>query len=174
MNNQKYLCECLSYSNQTCYLDAPLYHLSVYQSSRQSDNPFPLYGNFMKRRENKPIFGSSYLRNTCRDLVEIWNGGYWGWRASPQQKLSGFVQAAWSYYVHKNCIIVLPVNILTGMVRQLLGQHNTLPCVFYLFINYLWPDLGHPHTSNIPTLTINNFRWQSAIPLKFGQQCVPT
>jgi len=67
MNNHKYLCNCLSYSNQTWYQDAPLHHLFVYHISRQSDNLFPPYGNFntfTKRRKkggNKPIFGSSYL-----------------------------------------------------------------------------------------------------------------
>jgi len=59
----------------------------VYQISRQSDNPFPLYGNFhtkKKRRqkkkkekeETKPVFESLYLGNAWHDLVEIWNVGY--------------------------------------------------------------------------------------------------
>ena len=29
----------------------------------------------------------------------------------------------------ENDVFVLPVNILTGVVRQLLGPHDTLPCV---------------------------------------------
>jgi len=33
---------------------------------------------------------------------------------------------------------------------------------------------GLPNTSNLPTLTINNVKLKTAIPLKFGQQCVPT
>ena len=33
---------------------------------------------------------------------------------------------------------------------------------------------GLPHTSNLPTLTINNFRLRVAIPLKFEQQWAPT
>jgi len=77
MNNRKYLCECLLYSNETLYQDAPLHHLPVYQISKHSDKPFPLYGNlntFMKRRKNeetKPIFGNSYLENAWRNLLEI-------------------------------------------------------------------------------------------------------
>jgi len=47
-----------------------------------------------KNKETKPIFESSYLGNAWRNLVENLNVGYWWWRASPQQKLSGFVQAA--------------------------------------------------------------------------------
>ena len=38
-----------------------------------------------EKEKTKPIFESSYLRNACRDLVEIGNVGYWQWRASPQQ-----------------------------------------------------------------------------------------
>jgi len=55
--------------------DAPLHHLSVYQSSRQSDNPFPLYGKKKrqekKNEETKPVFESLYLGSAWRDLVEI-------------------------------------------------------------------------------------------------------
>ena len=29
----------------------------------------------------------------------------------------------------ENDVFVLPVNVLTGVVRQLLGPHDTLPCV---------------------------------------------
>jgi len=39
------------------------------------------------------------------------------------------IQAAWSLHINENRIIVRPVNILTGVVRQLLGPRNTLPCV---------------------------------------------
>jgi len=56
VNNQKYLCEHLSYSNETWYQNAPLHYLSVYQISMQSGNLFPLYGNFntfTKRRNKK-------------------------------------------------------------------------------------------------------------------------
>ena len=29
----------------------------------------------------------------------------------------------------ENCVFFLPVNILTGVTRRLLGPHDTLPCV---------------------------------------------
>jgi len=60
----------------------------VYQISKQSDNPFLLYGSFhtkTKRRKNKntkeneetkPNFESLYLGNAWRNLVEIWNIEY--------------------------------------------------------------------------------------------------
>jgi len=83
MNNRKYLCEYLLYSNKAWYQDASLHRLSVYQISKYSDYPFPLYGNFntftkrrnkqkeKKNKETKPIFGISYLGNAWCDLVEI-------------------------------------------------------------------------------------------------------
>ena len=33
----------------------------------------------------------------------------------------------------ENCIFFLPVNILTGVTRRLLGPHDTLPCVLIYF-----------------------------------------
>jgi len=50
-----------------------------------------------KNEKTKPIFASSYLGNAWRDLVGIWNVGYWRWRASPQLKLSGFIESVRSY-----------------------------------------------------------------------------
>ena len=32
----------------------------------------------------------------------------------------------------ENCVFFLPVNILTGVTRRLLGPHDTLPCVLML------------------------------------------
>ena len=38
----------------------------------------------------------------------------------------------------ENCVFFLPVNILTGVTRQLLGPHDTLPCVLiYIFFQNL-------------------------------------
>ena len=36
----------------------------------------------------------------------------------------------------ENCVFFLPVNILTGVARRLLGPHDTLPCVLMLGFNY--------------------------------------
>ena len=41
----------------------------------------------------------------------------------------------------ENCIFFLPVNILTGVARQFLGPHDTLPCV--LMMQYIYQQL-HP------------------------------
>ena len=54
-----------------------------------------------RKEEIKPTFEISYLGNAMCDLVEIWNVEYWWWRASPQQKSSGFIQAAQRYIYAK-------------------------------------------------------------------------
>jgi len=46
-------------------------------------------------------------------------------------------------YIRENCIIVLPVNILTGLARWLVGPHNTLLCVL---IHY---TVQHPVENSI-------------------------
>jgi len=36
--------------------------------------------------------------------------------------------------IRENHIVVLPVNILMGVAYQLLGPHNTLPCVLIIYL----------------------------------------
>jgi len=45
-------------------------------------------------------------------------------------KIFGFRTSSTKLHICKNCIIVLSVNILTGVARQLLGPHGTLPYVY--------------------------------------------
>ena len=120
------------------YQDAPLHRLSVYQISRYSDYVLSPYGNFntltkrRKRRklseETKPIFESLYLGNTCYDFVTIWNVEYWRWRASLQQKSSGFVKATWWYptiYTWKyHYFSSYPYTHRCGMLVSLAAQHT--------------------------------------------------
>ena len=43
-----------------------------------------------------------------------------------------YAPASWAA---ENCVFFLPVNILTGVTRRLLGPHDTLPCVLiHIFI----------------------------------------
>jgi len=44
-------------------------------------------------------------------------------------KIIRFHTSSMKVRIRENRIIVLPVNILTGVVRRLLGQHDTLLCV---------------------------------------------
>ena len=40
-----------------------------------------------------------------------------------------FHQGSTELWRCENCVFFLPVNILTGVTRRLLGPHDTLPCV---------------------------------------------
>ena len=90
-----------------------------------------------KNEETKPIFEVAYLGNAGSDFAQIWNVECWSflffcwsWRACPQQKSSCFIKAAQSYGGAKIApVFALPVNILMGVARRLLGPHNTLPYV---------------------------------------------
>ena len=128
----------LLYSNETWYHDAPLHHLPVHQISKHSDNLFPLYGNFntfMKRRrkkneETKPIFGSSYV--SWKFLARFsWNlkCGVLTVEGISTAKIVRFRKSTTKVHIRENRIIVLPINILTGVAHRLLGPHDTLPCV---------------------------------------------
>ena len=87
-----------------------------------------------KNEETKPISESWYLRNAWCDFVTIWNVGYWWWRASLQQKLSGFVKAAWRYiHIHEKCIHYCSFCHLScqythgcGTPASLAAQHTTV------------------------------------------------
>jgi len=107
----------------------PLHHLSVYQISRQLDNLFLHYGNFhtlTKRRKNeetKAIFEGSYLRNTLS-----WNlkCGVLMMEGISTAKIVQLCTSSTKLHIRENCVTVLPVNILMGVVRYLLGPHDTL------------------------------------------------
>ena len=44
----------------------------------------------------------------------------------------------------ENCIFFLPVNILTGVARWLLGPHDTLPCVLIPYnYSFNWFKVSH-------------------------------
>ena len=44
-------------------------------------------------------------------------------------KMVLFHQGSTELWRCENCVFFLPVNILTGVTRRLLGPHDTLPCV---------------------------------------------
>ena len=43
----------------------------------------------------------------------------------------------------ENDVFVLPVNILTGVARRLLGPHDTLPCVLIIICDRILEN--HPY-----------------------------
>jgi len=66
------------------------------------------------------------LGNAWCDLFEIWNLGYWHWRASPQQKSSDFVPAAQSY-VYTKIELLFFLLIYSQVLRAgFLGRTTTV------------------------------------------------
>jgi len=109
----------------------------------KSDNTFPLYGTYTLRwkeenKESKPIFESLYLGNARHDLVEIWNVGYWVWRASPQQKLSGFVQSARSFVYVKILLLFFLSIYLQVWCIGFLGNMTHYHVFWLLRMEYLY------------------------------------
>ena len=82
-----------------------------------------------KNEETKPIFEVAYLGNAWSDFAHIWNVECWRWRECPRKKIVLFHQGSTELRRCENCVFFLPVNILTGVARRLLGPHDTLPCV---------------------------------------------
>ena len=83
----------------------------------------------------KLIFESFYLMDAWHDLVKIWNVEYQQWRASPQQKLSSFVEAAQNYVCTKVALLFFlsiypPVwhdgfdTLLCVLILCFLSHHN--------------------------------------------------
>ena len=59
----------------------------------------------------------------------------------------------------ENCIFFLPVNILTGVTRWLLGPHDTLPCVL-IYLKFLKSCEDFNNSSNTSfQYTISRFSY---------------
>ena len=131
----------LTYSKQICYQDAPLHNLSVYQVSRQSNNLFPLHGNFhtlTKRRKNKET--KQFLKVHISEMPGEVYLKFGMWRTDSRGHLHskncpGFYKQHEVTYVHENCIIVLPVNYSQVWCVGFLG-HKIL-CVLISFTDIL-------------------------------------
>ena len=122
-----------------------MYPPSVCQMSRQSDMAFEFYSSFCKcakrkrkirrkkKEETEPIFEVAYLWNAKRfrsnlECKVLQLGGM------STAKIVLFHQGSTELWRCENCIFFLPVNILTGVTRRLLGPHDTLPCVLICII----------------------------------------
>ena len=67
------------------------------------------------------------------------------------------------YYTYHMCML----HIL--FVKSPVKAGFDFEFAHYIFVTG-FAKRGLPHTSNLPTLTINNFGLKTAIPLKFEQQ----
>ena len=82
-----------------------------------------------KNEETEPIFEVAYLGNARSDFAQIWNVECCSWGGMSTAKIVLFHQGSTELRRCENCVFFLPVNILTGVTRRLLGPHDTLPCV---------------------------------------------
>ena len=96
---------------------------------------------------------SCYTQEWLGDETEPLSG--FSWRGGAERETNGILM--WS----KAFIITKPST----------GEEVSKDTYIFLYIYVTgFVKRGLPHTSNLPTLTINNFRLKTAIPLKFGQQ----
>jgi len=137
-----------------------LYCLAVYQISGQSDNGFAFDENFCcltKRRktnqkypeETQPIFEGSYLGNTWRNLVEIWNVRWWCWLEFPLQKSVGFIEVSHSYiYVKIALLFFLLITHGCGAPASWAIWHTTVCLDAHNYVNSTFCKRGSYSCSN--------------------------
>ena len=134
--------ERLAYSSQQWYRDAPLFPPSLCQISRQSDMAFAFYSSFCKcekRQKNKKKmkklsqFLKSHISGTLEASLPNLVCAVLKLEGVSTAKIVLFHQGITELQRCDNCVFFLPVNILTGVVRRLLGPHDTLPCVLILY-----------------------------------------
>jgi len=100
-----------------------------------------------KKNETQPIFEGSYLRNTWRDLVEIWNGRWWRWPAFPSQKSVGFIEVLQSYICVKIALLFfLLITHGCGMPASWAARYATMCFDLFknstaAFLEAFWVDL---------------------------------
>ena len=104
------------------------------QISRQSDIAFAFYSSFCKcakrgskYEEKKTKKLSQFLKPHISGTLEaiLLKFGMWSLKLEGMStaKIVLFHQGSTELQRYENCVFVLPVNILTGVVRQLLGPH---------------------------------------------------
>ena len=72
---------------------------------------------------------SQFLKSHISGMPEVISLNFGMWSAEVGAKIVLFHQGITELRRCENCIFVLPVNILTGVARRLLGPHDTLSCV---------------------------------------------
>ena len=103
---------------------------------------FEFYSNFCKcatrkrkirRRRKKTKKLSQFLKSHISGTLEAISLKFGMWSAAVggnvHSKIVLFHQGSTELRRCENCVFFLPVNILTGVTRRLLGPHDTLPCV---------------------------------------------
>ena len=82
-----------------------------------------------KKTKKLSQFLKSHISGTCEAIslkFGMWSAAVGG---HVHRKIVLFHQGSTELRRCENCVFFLPVNILTGVTRRLLGPHDTLPCV---------------------------------------------
>ena len=88
-----------------------------------------------KTKKKKRNFGRSYLGNGLSDFLQIWNVDSPSWRETLQQIWFQSDKPSPRYKsVKMTFSFFLSIYSRVCMARQLLGPHDTLPCVLILSI----------------------------------------
>ena len=83
-------------------------------------------------------------------------------------KIVWFRASSMKLRIHENCAIVLPVSILTGMARWVLGLHDILPCV-------LIGETTHSTSKEsimVPHIPLINYHLESEVSITLIRQSV--
>ena len=91
-----------------------------------------------KKKKTKKL--SQFLKSHISGTREAISLKFGMWSAAVgghvHSKIVLFHQGSTELRRCENCVFFLPVNILTGVTRRLLGPHDTLPCVLmYSFLH---------------------------------------
>ena len=88
-------------------------------------------GRKTRRKKNQKL--SQFLKSHISGTLETISLKFGMWSAEVGGRVHNknvlFHQGSTELRRCKNCDFFFPVNILTGVVRWLLGPHDTLPCV---------------------------------------------
>ena len=126
----------------------PLYPPSVSQISRLLDIAFAFYSGFCKcakrgrkirrgrRKKTKKLsqFLKSHISERLKRFRSNLECGVLKLEGVSTAKIVLFHQGSTELRRCENCIFFLPVNILMGVARWLLGLHDMLPCVLIFLI----------------------------------------
>ena len=107
---------------------------------------FAFYSSFCKcakrgRKKTKKL--SQFLKSHISELLKRFRSnlkcGVLKVEGVSTAKLVLFHQGSTELRRCENCVFFLPVNILTGVTRRLLGPHDTLPCVLmYCIVSIMY------------------------------------
>ena len=123
----------------------PLYPPSVCQISKRSDMAFAFYSSFCKcAKRGRKIRRRKNTNKETKPIFEVANleCGVLKVEGVSTAKMVLFHQGSTELRRCEICVFFLPINILMGVTRRLIGPHGTLPCVLIKDAGKIW-GLSH-------------------------------